>query len=209
VTGPSPAELDRDAWERRWEHAVAVNPDAVVGKPPNPHLVAAAASLTPGSALDAGAGNGSETLWLAGRGWQVTAVDFSTTALSLARERAEALGPEMAGRVAWVEGDLGSWAPASGRYDLVTSLHVHVAGPVTEFVGRLSSGVAPGGTLLLVGHRPVDPVSGAPTRAAGQQQVSVEESVAALDPGPWAVVVAEERRRPDDGVDAVVVARRR
>lgn len=49
----------------------------------------------------------------------------------------------------------------------MVSLHVHVAGSVSETVQRLASGVAPGGTLLLVGHRPVDPQIGAATPAAG------------------------------------------
>jgi len=78
-------------------------------------------------------------------------------------------------------------------------------------VRRLASGVAPGGTIFLLGHRPVDPATGAPTPAAGQVQVSVEEAVEALDPGVWDVVVAEERPRAvaDSGVDAVVRAVRR
>ncbi|MDQ1460718.1 MAG: hypothetical protein QOI08_2202, partial [Actinomycetota bacterium] len=43
----------------------------------NAHLIAGAAKLRAGFALDAGCGHGSETLWLAARGWHVTAVDFS------------------------------------------------------------------------------------------------------------------------------------
>jgi hypothetical protein len=77
-------------------------------------------------------------------------------------------------------------------------------------VRRLGAGVATGGTLLLVGHRPVDPTSGAPTPAAGQVQVSVDTVLAALEPDRWEVVVAEDRRREmaGSGVDAVVHARR-
>jgi hypothetical protein len=85
-----------------------------------------------------------------------------------------------------------------------------VAGAVDEMVRRLGAGVAPGGTLLLVGHRPVDPVTRAPTRAAGQTQVSVDDAVAALDPDGWEIAVAEDRPRgaAGSGVDAVVRARR-
>lgn len=73
---------------------------------------------------------------------------------------------------------------------------------------RLSAGVAPGGTLLLVGHRPVDPATGAQTPAAGQVQISVEEAVAALHPARWEILIAEERPRQaaGTGVDAVVRA---
>jgi hypothetical protein len=106
--------------------------------------------------------------------------------------------------------DLPTWAPPRDQYDLVICLYVHVAGPVEELVRRLSAGVAPGGTLLLVGHRPVDPATGAPTPAAGQVQISVEEAVAALHPPCWEILIAEERPRQASrtGVDAVVRAQR-
>jgi hypothetical protein len=78
-------------------------------------------------------------------------------------------------------------------------------------VQRMAGGVARGGTLLLVGHRPIDPATGAATAAAGQVQVSVEAALAALDPGRWEPFVADERPRPvaGTGVDAVIRARRR
>jgi hypothetical protein len=78
-------------------------------------------------------------------------------------------------------------------------------------VKRLATGVAAGGTLFLVGHRPVDPATGAPTPAAGQVQVSVDTAVDALDPREWEILVAEDRPRiaVGTGVDAVVRAVRR
>jgi hypothetical protein len=123
---------------------------------------------------------------------------------------AEAAGGDLADRVAWVECDLATWTPEPGRFDLVVSLYVHISGTVEEMVRRLASGVAPGGTLLMVGHRPVDPSTGAATAAAGQVQVSVEAAVAALDAGAWDIL-AEERPRAvaGSGVDAVIRARRR
>ena len=121
-------------------------------------------------------------MWLASRGWRVTAIDYSVTALDLARSRAKAIGADVAGRIEWTEVDLTTWTPPAGSYDLVLSLYVHVQGSVGEMVRRLGAGVAPGGTLLLVGHRPIDPATGAPTRAAGQVQVSVDAAVDALDP---------------------------
>ena len=122
-----------------------------------------------------------EAIWLAASGWQVTAVDFSATALDFGRSTAQVAGADVAERIEWVEGDLGTWIPTPGRYDLVSCLYVHVAGSVVEMVRRLGAGVAPGGTLLLLGHRPVDPATGRPTPAAGQVQVSVDEAVEALD----------------------------
>lgn len=203
--------FDRDSWERRWARALREHADVVAGRPPNAHLLAAAGDLRPGLALDAGYGHGAETLWLAAHGWRVTAVDFAATALDHARSRAEAIGADVAQRVEWVRGDLATWTPPSRHYDLVTCLYVHLAGGVEETVRRLAAGVAPGGSLLLVGHRPVDPATGDPTAAAGQVQVSVTGALAALDPSGWEVLVAQDRPRAaaGTGVDAVVHARSR
>jgi 2-polyprenyl-3-methyl-5-hydroxy-6-metoxy-1,4-benzoquinol methylase len=201
---------DRAHWEGLWEKTLREHPDKVAQRPPNAHLVAEVAALPPGRALDAGCGHGAETLWLAARGWQVTAVDFSLAALGHARSTAEALGPSLAGRITWVEGDLGAWTPPQGHFDLVVCLYVHVPGSVDEMVRRMASGVAPGGALLLVGHRPIDPATGKPTAAASQVQVSVESATLALDPGAWKLVVAEERPRAvaGSGVDAVIFGKR-
>jgi SAM-dependent methyltransferase len=202
---------DRNSWEARWSQALREHGDRMALRPPNAHLTAEVGELRPGRALDAGCGHGAETLWLAARGWTVTAVDFAATALAHARSTAVAMGPDVAGRVDWVEADLANGTPRQDEYDLVVCLCVHVAGSVDELVRRMASGVARGGTLLLVGHRPVDPATGAPTAAAGQVQVSVEAALAALDPDRWETVVAEERPRPSagTGVDAVIRARRR
>ncbi len=203
--------FDRDAWERRWQQALREHADTVSSRPPNAHFLAEVAGLPAGRALDAGCGHGAEALWLAAAGWRVTAVDFSVTALEQARSTARSLGQEIADRVDWVEGDLGTWAPAPRGFDLVSCLYVHVAGSVEEMVARLGTGVAPGGTLFLVGHLPVDPATGAPSPAAGQVQVTVDSALDALDPLEWEVLVSEERPRSaaGSGVDAVVRAVRR
>jgi len=203
--------FDRDSWERRWDQVQREHSHQVAARPPNADLLSEVAGLPPGRALDAGCGHGAEALWLAGRGWQVTAVDFSRTALDLGRTLADAVGPEVADRITWVEGDLGRWTPESGAFDLVTCLYVHVTGSVDAMIQRLGGGVAPGGALVLVGHQPMDPATGAPTRAAGQVQVSVADAVEALPTSEWEVVVAEERPRATagSGVDAVVRAVRR
>jgi 2-polyprenyl-3-methyl-5-hydroxy-6-metoxy-1,4-benzoquinol methylase len=201
---------DRNFWEQLWSKTLREHPDKVAQRPPNAYLTAEVEKLRPGLALDAGCGHGAETLWLAAHGWTVTAVDFSTAALAHARSAAEAVGADVAARLDWVEGDLATWTPTPSHYDLVACLYVHVAGSVEEIVRRMASGVAPGGTLLLVGHRPIDPNTGAATAAAGQVQVSVDAAVAALDSGHWQIVFAEDRPRVVNGtgVDAVICARR-
>ena len=60
-------------------------------------------ALEPGRALDIGCGSGLDAVHLAGRGWQVTAVDFVDKALARARQRAAEEGVE----VQWVQGDVG------------------------------------------------------------------------------------------------------
>jgi SAM-dependent methyltransferase len=200
---------DRAYWEQLWAKTLREHPDKVAQRPPNAHLIAEVASLRPGRALDAGCGHGAETMWLAAHGWGATAVDFSASALAHGRSTAEALGPDIAERITWVEGDLAVWTPPREHFDLVVCLYVHVAGSVDEMVRRMASGVASGGTLLMVGHRPIDPATGKPTSAASQVQVSVESATAALDPNRWELVVAEERPRAvaGTGVDAVILAR--
>lgn len=157
--------------------------------PPNPYLVAAAQHLPPGRALDAGCGEGAETIWLATRGWQVTAVDIAATALHRARRRAETSG--LTDGIDWIQADLTEWTPAEGQFDLVCSHYVHPATSPGDLFRRLAAAVAPGGTLLLVGHHPSDHhTSGTP-----EAHVEIGDLAAVLDPARWDIVVAEDRSR--------------
>lgn len=170
---------------------------------PSPSLVEEAAQLPPGRALDAGCGRGADALWLARRGWHVTAVDISATALAAAADSTR--GTELQDRVDWVRADLGTWQPHRD-FDLVTSHYVHAPGPQRDFLRRLSSWVAPGGTLLVVGHADTD---GEDHRPHGEferarppaTQVSPEQVTALLPTDDWEVLVAERRtqhlQRPD------------
>jgi SAM-dependent methyltransferase len=207
VTKPT---YDRDFWEQLWAQTLNQPSAHIARRPPNLHLTTAVNDLRPGRALDAGCGNGADTLWLAAKGWQVTAVDFSETALAHGRSRAQAAGADIAARIHWVKADLATWTPQPDHYDLVACLYVHVAGSVKEMVQRMAAAVAPGGMLFLVGHRPVDPLTGAPTPAAGQVQVSTDIATAALDPTCWTLILAEDRPRAaaGTGVDDVTHARR-
>ena len=93
--------LDRDFWDDRWSGVLREHAAQVAQRPPNAYLTATAASLAPGRALDAGCGHGSESLWLAARGWQVTALDFAATVLAHGRSTAATLGPDIAERIDW------------------------------------------------------------------------------------------------------------
>lgn len=201
---------DQQFWETLWSKTLREHAQKVAQRPPNAHLIQDLSGLPPGRALDAGCGHGSETLWLAARGWHVTAVDFSPSALAQGRAMAQAAGDELAARITWTEGDLASWQAPPASFELVVSLYVHIAGDVEEMVRSLADAVAIGGALFMVGHRPIDPTTQAPTAAAGQTQISIEQARAALNPEHWEIVIAQERPRAvaGTGVDAVILARR-
>jgi SAM-dependent methyltransferase len=205
--------FDEESWEERYRSAAAV-----WSGQPNPQLVAEVSDLSPGTALDVGSGEGADTIWLAARGWRVSAVDFSTTALERAAAHAAALGADIAARIEWRHADVRSWTPPPGSFDLVSAQYMHL--PSAErrllFV-RLAAAVAPGGTLLLVGHDVSDLDTVAHRVHEPDMFFTGEEVAGSLAPGEWDVLVVDARPRPaksheGSGItvrDAVVRARRR
>jgi len=126
---------------------------------PNPLMVQEADHLTPGTALDLGCGQGDDAIWLALRGWNVTGVDVANAALERAAEREIAAGVERP--ITWQRHDLAETFPA-GSFDLVTAAYLHspVEIPRSEILRRAAAAVAPGGTLLIVGHAGFPPGHG-------------------------------------------------
>ena len=98
--------FSQEAWDERYR-----SKDALWSGNPNPHLVAEAAELLPGHALDVGAGEGADAIWLASHGWHVIAVDLSTVALERASAHAHMAGEDIAARIDWVHEDVTSWDP--------------------------------------------------------------------------------------------------
>jgi SAM-dependent methyltransferase len=139
---------DAAEWDGRYATA-----DRVWSGDPNGALVAEAAALPPGRALDVGCGEGADAVWLARRGWDVTALDVSRVAL----DRAERHAHDAGARVTWVHAGLVEAAqdgglPAGG-FDLVSAQYAvlrRTTGAVAE--RTLTDLVAPGGTLLVVHH---------------------------------------------------------
>ena len=204
--------FDEQSFEERYRAT-----DALWSGRPNTQLVREAADLPPGTALDVGCGEGADAIWLAERGWQVTAVDFARTALERGRAHAEALGSEVAGRIRWVHADVTAELPGDGL-DLVSAQFMHL--PTEQrraLFTRLADAVRPGGQLLLVGHDFSDIAAGAHRPPEPERFFTAQEVAASLDADEWEVLVAEARPRPaavheghDITVhDAVVRARRR
>jgi SAM-dependent methyltransferase len=196
-------------WDERYGSA-----ERIWSGNPNPQLVAEAAGLAPGTALDAGCGEGADAHWLAAHGWRVTALDVSAVALERAAAHAD---PEWADRITWRQADLTAWEPDGARYDLVSAQFMQFPTGLRErFYARLAEAVAPGGTLLVVAHDPS--VVEAMGHAHGPEIFfTARELAESLDPTRWEVLVAEARgrpgRHPDDGhhvtvEDAVLRARR-
>lgn len=169
---------------------------------PNPILVEVVTPLPAGTALDVGAGEGGDALWLAARGWAVTAVDIADVALERlgARARAEGLPVRTARH------DLAFDRPA-GRFDLVSAQYLH--SPATDWdrepVLRVARDlVAPAGLLLVVGHGRLAPWSWDPTLV----MPTADEVVAQLDlaAGEWTVEIVESREREVTGSDGQVAS---
>ncbi len=202
-------QFDKAYWESHWQEAERGAAREIV---PNPHLGPETADLVPGTALDAGCGEGAEAIHLADAGWRVTAVDISAAVLARAAERASSGGPSPQ-QLEWVEADLSTWQPGR-RFDLVTTHYAHPAMPQLAFYERIADWVAPGGTLLIVGHRPSPDHTDHGHHPPEEATATVAGIRARLVPAHWEVVTAEERTRTVAGrdvplFDVVVRATRR
>lgn len=135
---------DANNWDRRYSA-----PDLVWGAEPNRRLVTEVEGLAAGRALDLAAGEGRNAVWLAAHGWRVTAVDSSPVAIARLQTMATERDLELEALVA----DLRDYTPPAASFDLVLLLYLQVpADLLASVLARASRAVAPGGTLLLIGH---------------------------------------------------------
>ncbi len=183
------AELDfftERFWDERYGSA-----DRIWSGNPNSHLVTTVADLPPGDALDVGAGEGADAVWLASRGWKVTGVDISGVAL----EKAAAQAGEAGVDVAWERADLQHWDPAPRQYDLVSVQFMQFPQPILDALHRrLAAAVRPGGTLLIVGHHPDDDEH----HQLRRLMFTAQEAAAPLDPAEWDVTLTSPPRAATD-----------
>lgn len=150
----SPGKHQDDYTQATWDARYGESARVWSGNP-NPRLVEQVTGLTPGDALDVGAGEGADAVWLAKAGWRVTALDVSEVALEKVRIHAEEAG--VTDRVAPLHHDLMGDVPVPGDYDLVSAQFWHPPAEVrARHVAALGALVRPGGALLVVGHHPGD-----------------------------------------------------
>ena len=122
----------------------------------NPVLETEAAALPAGHALDAGCGEGGDAMWLAERGWNVTAIDASTVAVNRATVEWKRRGMR-AGAAVFTQRDLTEWSPPVRGFGLVSAQYLHVLPEVRDVIyQRLADAVEPGGLLLMVLHDRAD-----------------------------------------------------
>ncbi|WP_240777660.1 FAD-dependent oxidoreductase [Nonomuraea basaltis] len=167
---------------------------------PNAALVRQAADLEPGRALDLGCGEGADAIWLARRGWQVTATDISRVALDRAAEHARAAG--VADLIDWQRHDLAASFP-EGAYDLVSAHYLHslVELPREKILRTAAAAVAPGGVLLIAGHAGWPSWEHTPpVEVHFPTPQEVLESLE-LTKGAWEVLLAEEFERTQSDPD--------
>jgi SAM-dependent methyltransferase len=208
-TGPV---FDEGFWNERYRSS-----QRVWSGNPNPQLVAEAADISPGRALDVGCGEGADAIWLARKGWAVVATDISSVAIERGEQHARDTDPAASARIEWRQADLLTQPPEPGSFDLVSVQFMQLPPePRTRLFSALAASVRAGGTLLIVGHHPSDLTTGVPRPPMPELFYSSDEIAGLLD-GSWTVEASEARPRQastPEGVevtihDAVLVATRR
>ena len=178
--------MDSEEWDQRY-----AGTGLVWTAEPNRFAVAELQDLAPGRALDVAAGEGRNAVWLASRGWQVTAVDFSAAGLDKGRRLAEARGVA----VDWVHADVRDYQPEAASFQLVLVAYLQLREAELDGVlRRAATALAPGGVLLVVGHDVTNLTEGSggpPDPAVLYTPESITRSLGGL-----AVVRAERVRRP-------------
>lgn len=195
--------MKREDWNRRYAGV-----DSLWSAKPNRFLVAEVEGLEPGRALDLACGEGQNAVWLASLGWDVTAVDYADVAVAKGIERAARAGVAVDFQV----GDLLDYVPEARSFDLVVILYLHISSDGLRLVlERAAEALAPGGTLVLVGHDLLNLTDGVGGPSDRDLLFTPDEVVAELS--GLEIEKAERLLRDVDGhdrpaIDALVRARR-
>ena len=196
--------MDSTQWDERYSTSELI----WTGRA-NQFVEAHLADLTPGTAIDLAAGEGRNAVWLAQRGWTVTAVDFSQVGL----DKARALADEHEVTIDVVRADATTWAPAA-PVDLVVLSYLQLRPEQRMTVLEHSTTwLNPGGTLFVIAHDRSNVTDGYGGPPSADVCHTVDETVAAI--GTLDVTTAEVAERRVDtpegtktALDTLVIARR-
>ncbi len=111
---------------------------------PSVFMVESTKDLEPGTALDVGAGQGRNAVWLARQGWDVTAIDVSGAGLAAATANAEKAGV----RISTVKTTYEDFDFGTERWDLVVMILSWAPVEDPAFVARLNASLRPGGRIV-------------------------------------------------------------
>jgi SAM-dependent methyltransferase len=138
--------MDADFWNARY-----AGDGFVYGTKPNDFLVKTAAAILPGPVLCLAEGEGRNAVWLATRGYEVTAVDQSVVALA----KAQRLAADRGVTIETVVADLASYRIASGAWAGIVSFWAHVPAELRRSVHtQVVQGLMPGGVFILEAYTP-------------------------------------------------------
>lgn len=174
--------MDAGAWDERYAAT-----ELVWSAGPNQFVERELADLPPGRALDLACGEGRNARWLAERGWQVTAMDFSSVAIEKGRSLQDA--------VEWQVGDARA-ADLPLHLDLVVIAYLQVtAEDRTPVMQRAFESLRPGGTFLAVAHDSTNLTEGTGGPQATEVLYTAEDVLADLEGAQFEVVRAERVAR--------------
>lgn len=186
--------MTAEFWDERYRH-----PNFLFGYKPNDFLRESATLLRAGSrVLCLGDGEGRNSVWLAGQGHHVTALDFSEVAVSKAREHARDKGVD----VDFVVQDLAAWAQQDGPdepWDAVVQIFCHLGPELRRAVAETATRhTAPGGTLIYEAYTPAQPALGT-GGPKDRELLMTRDEVVADWPG-WTLDVRLLERRIFEGM---------
>jgi SAM-dependent methyltransferase len=203
--------VDANDWNSRYDQT-----DQMWSLEPNMWVSEVTFNLSPGRALDLAAGEGRNAIWLAERGWDATAVDFSNVALDRAVRLARQRLGDNAAQFHVQRADLFEHRPNVAAYDLVLVVYLQVEADNRTFVLRAAAdGVAPGGTLLVVAHDTENPQHGyggppSPTLLYSASDIArdIDGSGLEITKAEQVVRVVTTPEGPREALDCLVVAKR-
>jgi SAM-dependent methyltransferase len=182
--------MDAAEWDRRYAGS-----DLVWSATPNLFVEAELADLPPGRAVDVAAGEGRNAVWLARRGWRVTAVDFSRAGIDKGRALAERLGAVGPG-IEWVCADVVDHDLGQQVHDLAVLAYLQLpADKRRTVVRRAFTSLRVGGRLLVVAHDSTNLAEGTGGPQDPEVLYTAEDVLADLDGERFEVVRADRVTR--------------